>query len=436
MNVKDLELPPHNLEAEKGLLSCIMMDNKILYYITDFKKNFFFNSSHKEIFWIMVDLHSKKQIIDPITIWEYYDNMDELWDISTFVVSPTVYKEYVKIIKDNYVYRDVIKQAQIISWMAYNKESVEDITKKLQKTIDWSYVDDDKLKTIEEWAINRMMEYIQNVEDKKNWINEMAISTWLKDLDNVMNGWLKQWAFNIIAARPAIWKSALWLNIIENVVKQWKAGMFFSMEMPESQIIDRLVSKNSKVSMTKILNADLTQEDIEKISNAWENIIKYPLYINDKWWLNVDNIRATIMEADVKPDVIIVDYIQLMTSTVKTSNEVQEITNITKWLKSIALEFKICVIWLSQLNRWVELRPDKRPVLSDLRGSWSIEQDWDMIIGMFRDDYYDKESDCPNILELNVLKNRHWELKTIYTHYDRTIQSITDSDYKWDNDIF
>jgi len=435
MNVKDLELPPHNLEAEKGLLSCIMMDNKILYYITDFKKNFFFGKTHKEIFWIMVDLHSKKQTIDPITIWESYDDMDELWDISTFVVSPTVYKEYVKIIKDNYIYRDVIKQAQIISWMAYNKESVEDITKKLQKTIESSFVDEDKLQSIETDITSRVMEYFQNIEDKKNWIHEMAISTWYPNLDEIMVWWLKKQHLNFIAWRPWMMKTLYSLNILENVARQWKVGMFISLEMSKDQLVDRMIARNTKIPMWKITKADLTQTDVETISNVWEKIMKYKLYLDDKNKWTIESIRAKLMECDDKVDVIVVDYIQRMKCTEKVNGAYEELTKIANWLKDLAKEFDLCVIWLVQLNRWVESRTNKRPLLSDMSWTWALEMNADMVVWLYRDEYYDKETDRPWLIEMEILKNRHWETKTIYWKASWEFQEITETEFE-ENDMF
>jgi replicative DNA helicase len=241
--------------------------------------------------------------------------------------------------------------------------------------------------------------------------------TGFRDLDNILAGFQSS-DLVILAARPSMGKTSLALNIAENVaIKQKKAVAVFSLEQSKEQLVDRMLCSVANLDAWKLRTGNLKEDDFPKIGYAMGILSEASIYIDDQPFCNVMEIRAKArrLQMDEGIGLVIIDYLQLMqgTSHSKDGNRVQEISEISRGLKALARELNVPVLALSQLSRAVEHRPDKRPQLADLRESGSIEQDADVVMFIYRDDYYDPESEKKNIAEILVRKHRNGPIGSI-----------------------
>ena len=247
-----------------------------------------------------------------------------------------------------------------------------------------------------------------------------GVNTGFIELNNITNG-LQKSELILLAARPAMGKTALALNIAQNAARREKSVAVFSLEMSKSQLGMRLLSATSGVEAKKLNSGNLTDSETREVLNAVGFIGELPLYVDDTAGLSVAGLRmkARQFKQEHGLDLIVVDYLQLMQSTVR-DNRVQEISEISRGLKLLARELDVPVLALSQLNRGVEMRADKRPLLSDLRDSGSLEQDADIVMFLYRDEYYNREDETnANIAELIIAKNRNGATATIRMYFDK-----------------
>jgi len=235
--------------------------------------------------------------------------------------------------------------------------------------------------------------------------------------------WFKPWDLVIVAARPSMWKTSFALNLAVNAaIKQKKSVAIFSLEMGNEQIADRVISCVAQIPMFKIHKWLLDEEDFANIWEAMEKISDTNIYVDDRGGSTVSELKSKLRKLRIERwnlDLVIIDYLQLMTVTnVKSMwNRVQEISEISRWLKELARELKVPIIALSQLSRWVEQRQEKKPQLSDLRESGAIEQDADSVLMLYRDDYYDPDSEEKGMADILVRKNRNgptWDIKLVF----------------------
>jgi len=260
-------------------------------------------------------------------------------------------------------------------------------------------------------------------------LKEKVTLSWYHKLDQISWGF-KPGELIILAARPAMGKTSFVLNVAENVAtKQGKSVAIFSLEMGKEQIADRMISMASWIPMKQITSWDLQDDDFIKIWNAMEKLGSANIYIDDKWGATVQEIKSKLRKIKLEKwglDLVIIDYLQLMTGSSRFAwNRVQEISEISRWLKEMARELEVPVIALSQLSRAVESRPDKRPQLSDLRESWAIEQDADMVLMLYREEYYDPETDRKHIADLFVRKNRNWPTGEVPLYFENSIMRFS-----------
>lgn len=401
---------PHNIEIEKAALGCMIIEKdnisllKGLLQADDFHK-----PTHSEIYKTIIKLDEEGKQIDLLTLTDELKcniSPDTIMDImnSASVISNAM--SYAKRIKDYRKRRDVIKYAERLSNKAYEG----DYTREL-KEVESITFDSDNSRIIK--ASELINETLNNLEEYQKYGGiSNAISTGFFDLDHKIIG-IKKGELAIIAARPSMGKTAFMMNLTENIaIKQKKTTATFSMEMSKDQIMQRLVSSIALVDSEKMQKGQLTEGDWSKIVKSTGLINSSPLYIDDNTPQTVSQINAKCK--GIKGlDVVFIDYLDFIVHEIRTDNRVQQISEVTKGLKIMARQLNIAVILLVQLSRACELRMNKRPILSDLRDSGALEQDADLVMLLYRDEYYNPNTEKGNVGEITVAKNRNGQTGTV-----------------------
>lgn len=419
--MNDTRQLPHSIEAEQAALGCIINYKSQLALAEDvLKDDDFYWDKHKRIFSTIKALSRKDMNIDLITLLnelKVSDSIDKCGGVSyiTEIATNTVFssnvESYVKIIKDKSDRRNLIRAGRELISKSYEESEVESII---------STVEDKIYKVINSKESEDILDMGQSVEKvltriENNYCNGGKIlgnTTGFKEIDNTISG-LQKGDFIIVAARPSMGKTAFALNIGQHASKGASVGIF-SLEMTTEQLMERLISSRSLVEFGKIKTGKLDEAEFRKITDAANVLAKRKIFIDDKS-TNLSDIKAKCRNLKIKEglDVVIIDYLQLIEISDKTNSREQEIAKISRELKKLAKKLEITIVALSQLSRAPEQRTDHKPILSDLRESGSIEQDADVIFMLYRDEYYNKESEEKNIAELIINKNRNGETKTI-----------------------
>ncbi|MFD9627714.1 replicative DNA helicase [Peribacillus muralis] len=410
----------YNLEAEKSYLGILLIEpglikeGKIKPFQLSPGRNF-------NVLWTIQDLDEKGVPIDLVSVMERVGRKnlnkiggpDYLSDLAASVPSTASFTYYEKILHEYWQRRAAIAVANQIKESALSGEPAEVIQtgiNELMQLEDNSTDDDDgSIK-------DDLVEVYDDLETPKGEITGMA--TGFKELDRMTAGLQKQ-DLIIIAARPSVGKTAFALNIAEGVAKQGKYAVgFFSLEMSRKQLLKRMIASNGRINAQHIRTSNLVDKDWGKLTGAMGDVSNLNLRIFDNPGVTVNQIWAKVRkmkrDCEGKDILVIIDYLQLITGSAKhKGNRVQEISEISRMLKHMARELDVCVIALSQLSRAVEQRQDKRPMMSDIRESGQIEQDADVIGFLYRDDYYDKESERKNIIEIIIGKQRNGPIGTI-----------------------
>lgn len=447
VSIEDLKLPPHNIEAEKWVLSWIFIDNSVL----DIAENLvlaasdFYKKEHQMIYAAIERLFQSHKTIDVVTISDELtkeDQLDIVWwidylyELSSFLLSISGVAEYIHIVKEKSILRKVLKVCQQMIGDVYDQNDTDTIMDNLEKKIfDLTQTNiGDKLVHISDILNGRVEKYMEIV-DNPELLDAGKVMSSFKHLDDMIWGF-KPGELLILAARPSMGKTALSLNLIMNAALQQKKSVaFFSLEMTKDLIADRLLSTTSWIPMFKITKWQFDNEDFVKMGEAMEELGWSNIYIDDIWTATLTSLRSKLRRLKVEAgalDLVIIDYLQLMSGKWSKFewNRVQEISHISRWLKELSKELAIPIIALSQLSRGVESRIDKQPQLSDLRESWSIEQDADIVIMIYREEYYDPEDpDKRGVTELLVRKNRNWPIgKVMLMFHKETMKFV-----EWDN---
>lgn len=430
VSIEDIKLPPHNIDAEKGVIAGALMDNETLWIYDwyNLEDKDFYQKEHAFIYKAIKDLRNNRKTIDIVTLADQLskeDKLDIIWwldylyEISTFILSTSPCKEYGKIVKDKSILRKILKVSQWIIGEVYKQEDtdliINDIEKKIfDLTQNQSWLD--SIREISELLDDRVNNYMEII-DNPDKANDKKTFSWYIWIDDMLS-WFKPGELIILAARPSMWKTSFALNILSNAaIKQNKSVVFFSLEMGNESIVDRIIAEMAQVPMYKITKWTLENEDFSKIWESIELLGEKKIYIDDKWIATVPNLKSKLRRLKIEKgwlDLVIVDYLQLMHWVTFVWNKVQEIGEISRWLKELARELEVPIIALSQLSRNVEQRIDKKPQLSDLRDSGSIEQDADSVIMLHREDYYDPDTDRKWATDICIRKNRNgavWEVE-------------------------
>lgn len=424
VNIEDLKLPPHHLEAEKGVLSCVFLDPEVMYIFEwlALKSEDFYQKEHQMIFEVLIDLWTNRTTIDVVTVSDGLtknDNLDVvggtdyLYEIASFAITANVAHEYGKIVKEKAVLRNILQTCQKISGEVYDQDPVPEILERIEKRIfDLTQVNlSDSLQHIKDILNARVEDYMEIVDNPEK-LELSKVNSQFHALDNIL------WGFQpgqliILAARPAMWKTSFALNVMINAaIRGKKTVAMFSLEMGNDQLVDRILCTVSNTPMHKITKWLLDEQDFAHMGEAMEKLSTANIYLDDKGAVTLNELRSKLRRLKIEKgglDLIVIDYLQLMSSGGSrfAGNRVQEISELSRWLKELARELHCPIMALSQLSRNVENRPDKRPVLADLRDSWAIEQDADSVIMLYREEYYDPYTDRKWLADILVRKNRN-----------------------------
>lgn len=422
VDIADLRLPPHHLDAEKSLLSCIFLDNDVMYVVESvgLVAPDFYQKEFQTVMNAMSELWTTRKTIDVVTVsnvlqkWDALDmigGIDYLYEISSYAVTASAAGEYAKIVKEKAILRNVLKTCQAISWDVYEQEPVPNILEKIEKRIfDLTQVHiSDTLRHIKD-ILNARVEDYMDIVDNPHKLDEQKINSHFTELDGLLGGF-RGGELAILAARPSMWKTAFAINMMINAAIQSKKSVcLFSLEMWAEQITDRILSLVSNIPMYKIVKGELTDEDFALLWESLDTLSSAQLYIDDIGGITVQEMRSKLRRTIIEKwplDLVVIDYLQLMSDPRYIGNKVQEVGEISKGLKSLAKELKVPIIALSQLSRNVEQRADRKPQLSDLRESWAIEQDADSVMMLYREDYYDPYTDKKWYASVFIRKNRN-----------------------------
>ncbi len=439
------QTPPHNLEAEASLLGAILIDSDALVKIADVvRPDDFFDARHKHIFEAILTLYERRSPIDVLTLADQLKTAgmldmvggpSYLTELTNFVPTAAHVEQYADIVAQKAVRRRLIAASQDLTNLGYDetkqiKELIEEAESRLfevsQQHVKQTLV---SLETI----LTESFDRLDDLHRDKGKVR--GIPSGYRDLDDMLAGFQKS-DLIIIAARPAMGKTALVLNLAHNIAIQAKEPvLMFSLEMSKEQLVDRLLSMESGVDAWALRTGNLTDADFEKIGQAMGTLSEAKIYIDDTPGLTVSDLRTKARRAAHQHGVgiIIVDYLQLMSGGSRFSgsdNRVQEISEISRGLKLIARELGVPVIALSQLSRSVENRHPQIPQLADLRESGSIEQDADVVAFIYREDYYNPETENKNIMSLLIRKHRNGPTGDVRLYFDIEKQRIRSLDTK------
>ncbi|EQK40562.1 MULTISPECIES: replicative DNA helicase [Paraclostridium] len=418
-------IPPHSVESEQSILGSILLDKEAIITVTEtIKPEDFYKEAHKIIYECMMKLNNKNEPIDLITLTEELKKQGHLEDIggisyitslSTIVPTTSNVKYYADIVKEKSVLRKLIRVSNDILNLGYDSSiKVEDILEKAEKQI----FDISQEKSSEDFqTINSVLmdtyDTIEKLYTNKEDIT--GITTGFDDLNKKTNG-LQRTDLLLVAARPAMGKTAFSLNLVQNAALKGDASVaVFSLEMSKEQLVQRMLSAQSHVELKKIKTGNLDENDWPRIIDAMSVLSNANIYIDDTPGIKIGELRSKCRKLKIEKglDLILIDYLQLMEGDGGNESRQQEISKISRSLKIIAKELNCPVVALSQLSRAPEQRSDHRPMLSDLRESGAIEQDADIVMFLYRDEYYHPDSERKNIGEIIIAKNRHGETGSV-----------------------
>lgn len=434
---------PQNTDAEASLLGAILIDADALIKIADqVNQNDFFDARHQHIYEAIVQLYDKRSPIDVLTLADQLKNngyldmvggATYLTELTNYVPTAAHVEQYADIVAQKSLRRRLIKASQDIAQVGFDetqdlKGLIESAEQRLfevsQQHVKQSIV---SIETILAESFERLDDLHRNAGAIR------GVPTGYRDLDGMLAGLQRSDLF-ILAARPAMGKTAFVLNLARNVALFAKEPvLIFSLEMSKEQLVDRLLSMESGVNAGALRTGNLTDTDFEKLGNAMGSLSEAKMYIDDTPGITVGDLRTKARrEAHRQPlGLIIVDYLQLMSGGARFSgsdNRVNEVSEISRGLKGVARELNVPLIALSQLSRSVESRNPQIPQLSDLRESGSIEQDADVVTFLYREDYYNPETDRKNIMDVLIKKHRHGPVGGVELFFDREKQLISSLD--------
>ena len=416
---------PFNQEAEQSVIGSILSNAPACVgdAIELLKPTDFYFAQHAIIFGVIVDLFNENSAIDFVTVGNRLNRddkldtvggIDYLRSIATGVPTTRNVVYYSNIVKENSVLRNLIACSNQISDMAYSAADKSDRILEQAEQLIYDVSSNREQNDIVPISDILYTSYQQLVEDSQNNGGITGLSTGFNEL-NRRTGGFHGGELILIAGRPGMGKSSFAVNIAEHVsIVDKKAVAIFNLEMPKEQIVNRILCSQALVNSNKIRTGDMEPDDWRKIGEVVNKVEVAPMYIDDTASITVSQIRAKCrrLKQTKGLSLVVIDYLQLMQSSGRTDSRQQEIAEISRSLKILAKELDIPVIALSQLSRASESRSDKRPVLSDLRESGAIEQDADMVMFLYRDDYYNKETEDKNLAECIVAKNRSGETGT------------------------
>lgn len=418
-------IPPHSIEAEQSVLGSMILDKNAIVTATEMlRPSDFYKEAHREIYEAILEIHGRNEPVDLITLSEELKKRNTLEaiggilylaDLSEAISTTANVKFYCEIVEEKSILRRLIDASSEIMAMSYEaneninviideaEKKIFDITQKRSR---------EGLDPIKEVLLESLSKIEQMAMNKSNLT---GLTTGFIDLDHKTSG-LQKSDLILVAARPSMGKTAFSINVAVNAALKGNASVaIFSLEMSKEQLVQRILSSESHVELQKIINGRLNEDDWQKLLRAMGPLSQAKIFIDDTPAISLMEMKAKCRRLKMEKglDLIMIDYLQLMSGEGRTENRQQEISNISRGLKGLAKEMDCPVIALSQLSRAPEIRSDHRPILSDLRESGAIEQDADLVMFLYRDDYYHPDSEKKNIGEVIIAKHRNGPTGTV-----------------------
>lgn len=438
-------IPPQNIEAEQAVLGAIFLEPEALITASEILlPEDFYRATHQRIYRVMLDLNVKGEPVDLITVTSELQDKNQLDEVGglSFLTeladsSPTAanIEYYSKIVEEKSLLRRLIRTATDITANSYaREEEVEAILNEAEKSI---LEVANRKNTSAFTAIKDVLVHAyDNIEALHNRKGDITgIPTGFNDLDRMTAGFQRN-DLIIVAARPSVGKTAFALNIAQNVATKTDENVaIFSLEMGAEQLVMRMLCAEGNLDAQRLRTGSLLPEDWQKLTMAMGSLSAAGIYIDDTPGIRINDIRAKCrrLKQEKGLGMILIDYLQLIMGSGKSGeNRQQEVSEISRSLKALARELEVPVIALSQLSRGVESRQDKRPMMSDIRESGSIEQDADIVAFLYRDDYYDKESEAKNIIEIIIAKQRNGPTGTVELAFVKEYNKFVNLDRRHD----
>ena len=439
-------IPPQSTDAEASLLGAILIDSDAIVKVADIVTfEDFYDEKHRRIFEAVVSLYELHSPIDVLTLSnkltemgfiDFVGGASYLTELTNYVPTAAHVNQYADIVAQKALRRRLIKASQDIVGLGYDE------TIGLQGLIENAEI---KIFEVSQKHVKQDISSLENIlTESFDRLDELhkdkgklrGIPTGYKDLDNILAG-LQKSDLMVLAARPSMGKTALALNLAHNIALESKVPvLIFSLEMSKEQLVDRMLAMSSGVDAWALRTGNLTDRDFEKIGHAMGTLSEAEIFIDDTPGITVSELRTKARrQAHTKQaGLIIVDYLQLMSGMARfgggEGNRVQEISEISRGLKGVARELNVPVLALSQLSRSVESRSPQIPQLADLRESGSIEQDSDVVAFIYREDYYNTETDRKNIADILIKKHRNGPVGNVELFFDREKQRFRSIDTK------
>jgi replicative DNA helicase len=413
-------VPPQNLDAEESVLGAMMLSPGAIGAVSEIlDAGDFYRESHAKIYRAALSLYARGEPVDAITLVDALEERGELEDaggririheLAALVPAAANAAHYARIVREMATLRGLIRTGQEIARLGWERpgetEALVDRAEQIlfdlsqdRVTTEFAHIDQLLKESFE--RITQLYEAGADVT---------GTATGFKELDRLTSGF-QPGNLIIVAARPSMGKSALGLCMAANLaVREGVPVGIFTLEMSKSEVTQRLMCSEAKVESQRLRTGKLAVDDWPRLTAACDKLAKAPIYVDDTGSINLMEIRSKARRLkSLEPNLglILIDYLQLMTSGVTAENRVQEVSQISRSLKVLARDLDVPILAMSQLSRAVEQRHDKRPILSDLRESGSIEQDADLVMFIYRDEYYNDESDQQGIAEVNVAKHRN-----------------------------
>ncbi len=441
MNMQEYELP-HSLEAEKAVIGCVLQDSKALAAACELirAEDFYFDAN-REIYAVCIELFDENTPVDIVTVSDRLTRKDKLdsvggipylASVSTSIATTEHVSHYANIVLEKSVLRKLSTAANAINHMAVSQDGATDSVLVRAEQMIYDIAEGREKSDIVPVVEIAMETYQNMVENAENPNKLTGLATGFDELDKRCGGF-HGGEFILIAGRPGMGKSSFAVNIAEYMsIECGKTVAIFNLEMPKEAILKRIFCSQALIESEKILKGEFTGEDWGRLGQRLDKIAAAPLYIDDSSTITVSEIRAKChrLKKTKGLSMVVIDYLQLMQGSGRTDSRQQEISEISRSLKVMAKELGVPVIALSQLSRAVEGRQDKRPMLSDIRESGSIEQDADIVMFLYRDEYYNPDSEDKNLAEVIMAKHRAGETGKFKLGWQGKYTKFVNIDYR------
>lgn len=435
-------LPPQNIEAEEAVLGALLIDpDAIIRVATLLRPEEFYREKHGWIYDTVLALHERREPIDFLTVCDELDRREQLDEVggAAFITSlinavPThIHAEhYARIVQRTATRRRLIEAAGQIAVLAYQEaDDVDEVVDRAEQIL---FGVSERRLSRELVPIKQVLsDYYDRIEHLTRHQGELiGIPTGFGDIDKLLGG-LQRSDMIILAARPSVGKTSLALSFAHNAAKKFRQRVaFFSLEMSNEQVVQRLMSAETGIDSQRLRRGEIAEGEWGKFMKATSDLSEMLFFIDDTPGISALELRtkARRLHAEVGLDLVAVDYLQLMRGDYRSENRVQEVSGISRALKALARELEVPVLALSQLSRGVESRTDKRPILSDLRESGSLEQDADVVMFIYRDELYNENTERKNIADIIVAKHRNGPTGTVSLYFQKELAQFREAEMR------